>query len=129
MKRKRFVLQTLILVVVLPVLGALGWAGHHAVASEDVSGTVSSTFKVEGMTCGGCEAGVRMKVKKLDGVESVEASYKEGIATVVYHPDKITPERIIAAIEELGYSAELQVTATQAKAAAPRGLRNLLSCC
>lgn len=70
-------------------------------------GKTTSVFKVEGMTCGGCEVGVRLSVKKLDGVEEVEASYEEGRATVTYDAAKVTPEQIVAAIEELGYTAEL----------------------
>ena len=35
-----------------------------------------ATFHVTGMTCGGCEVGVRRVVGKLDGVEEVKASYK-----------------------------------------------------
>ncbi len=68
----------------------------------------TSTFHVTGMTCGGCEVGVRRVVKKLDGVEEVEASYKEETAVITYHPEKVTPEEIIEAIESLGYSAELK---------------------
>lgn len=96
------------IVAVLAALGALGWLGRAA-AGEEAAATVS-TFAVEGMTCGGCEVGVKMKVKKLAGVESVEASYKEGTARVGYDPAEVTPEQIIAAIEELGYEAELQKT-------------------
>lgn len=76
-------------------------------AAEVESRRVTSVFRVEGMTCGGCEAGVRLSVKKLDGVEKVEASYDEGRATVTYDAAKVTPEQIVTAIEELGYAAEL----------------------
>ena len=68
----------------------------------------TSTFHVTGMTCGGCEVGVRRVVKKLDGVEEVEASYKEETAVITYQHEKVTPEEIIEAIESLGYSAELK---------------------
>lgn len=98
--------------VVVATLGALCWVGPAA-AGDEAASTVSS-FAVQGMTCGGCEVGVKMKVKKLAGVESVDASYKEGSARVVYDPAKVTPKQIIAAIEELGYKAELQETETQA---------------
>ncbi len=60
------------------------------------------------MTCGGCEAGVNVAVKKLDGVEKVVASNEDGRATVTYDPSKVTAEKIEAAIEKLGYDAELQ---------------------
>lgn len=68
----------------------------------------TSTFRVEGMTCGGCAAGLKMTVKKLDGVQKAEASYEEGKAVVTYDPSKLKPEQIIAAIEKLGYKATLQ---------------------
>ena len=125
--KKLLAIETLTVVAMLLVIGTLGWVGRAA-AAESAASTVS-TFKVEGMTCGGCEAGVKMKVKKLDGVESVEASHEQGTASVVYDPAKVTPERIIAAIEELGYEAELQETKTQAGATGLAGLRRLLSCC
>jgi len=82
---------------------------------------VTSLFKVEGMTCGGCEAGVRMKVKKLAGVEKVEASYETKRARVSYDPKIVTPQRIIAAIKDLGYSAELITDKTTAGAGKPPG--------
>ena len=114
-------------VVAVIALGGLGWSGS-AVAGETATSTVS-TFEVEGMTCGGCEAGVRTKVKKLEGVTSVEASYKEGTARVVYDPAKVTPQRIIAAIEELGYKAELRETKSQASAHRRSGLAAFFACC
>lgn len=100
------------IIAVVAALGALGWAGR-ATAGDEAATTVS-TFAVTGMTCGGCEVGVKMKVKKLAGVESVDASHKKGTARVAYDPAEVTPEQIIEAIEELGYEAELQETETQA---------------
>lgn len=70
--------------------------------------TATSTFHVTGMTCGGCEVGVRRAVGKLEGVEEVEASHEEGTATITYQANMVTPDAIIAAIEELGYTAELK---------------------
>lgn len=92
-----------------------GWT-PQALAAEGKTATVTSAFKVEGMTCGGCEAGIRIKVKKLPGVERVEASHEENRVQVTYDPKKVTPQRIIQAIEELGYSAELAGKAPNAGA-------------
>src|SRR5260370_30280191 len=80
-----------------------GWA-PPALAAGEKTATVTAVFKVEGMTCGGCEAGVRMKVKKLAGVEKVEASYETKRARVSYDPKIVTPQRIIEAIKDLGHS-------------------------
>ncbi|MDA2938367.1 cation transporter [Acidobacteria bacterium AH-259-A15] len=77
-------------------------------ASETAGDAKTAVFRVSGMTCGGCEVGVRMAVKKLDGIHKVEASYKEGKATVKYDPSKVKPEEIKAAIEKIGYKAKVE---------------------
>ena len=97
-------------VVGLAIIGLIAWAalaGDGSGQSETESTSTRSTFEVTGMTCGGCEVGVRRVVKKLEGVEEVGASHDEGTATVTYLADQVTPADIIAAIEELGYTAEL----------------------
>jgi len=40
---------------------------------------VETTIKVNGMMCGGCENRVKNALKELAGIESVEASFAEGI--------------------------------------------------
>lgn len=104
--------KSLVALALLLVLGGLGWVSQ-TIAADDDSQTVTSTFEIEGMTCGGCELGVKMKIGKLDGVESVEASYEDGEAQVVYDPNTVTPNDIIAAIEDLGYTAELAEDETE----------------
>ena len=94
----------------LALVGLLAWAafaGDGPDQSEAQVVLTSSTFHVTGMTCGGCEVGVRRVVNKLEGVQEVEASHEDGTATVTYQADQLTPNDIIAAIEELGYTAEL----------------------
>lgn len=93
----------LLLLGVLGVRLALAGNAGSAAAGD----TVTSVFRVEGMTCGGCEVGVKMRVGKLDGVTAVDASYEDGTATVTYDPEKVTPEVIVDAIETLGYQAAL----------------------
>jgi len=51
---------------------------------------------------------VKLAVRKLDGIHHVEASYKEGKAVVVYEPSIVSPEEIKAAIDKVGFKAELQ---------------------
>lgn len=97
---------TAIGLVLLGVVGVRLALADNA-GSAAAGDTETSVFRVEGMTCGGCEAGVKMRVGKLDGVTAVDASYEEGTATVTYDPEKVTPEVIVEAIEALGYQAEL----------------------
>ncbi len=107
------------LVIALIAAGTLALGIPSLLAGDDPSAAeVTSIFKVEGMTCGGCETGVRMTVKKLDGVEAVSASYDKGRAEVTYDPQKVTTEQIEAAIEKLGYAAELEETPEKETAAA-----------
>ncbi len=109
MKRIAFVGGLIVLVVmgavVLRVMSSPVSADEAA--SDSSSETITSAFLVEGMTCGGCETGVRMAVKKLDGVEDVKASYEQGRAEVTYEATKVTTDQIIAAIGTLGYKSTL----------------------
>ncbi len=51
---------------------------------------------------------MKLAVKRLDGIHQVEASYKEGKAVVVYEPSTVSLEEIKAAIDKVGFKAELQ---------------------
>ena len=52
--------------------------------------------------------GTRAALRKLDGVQQADASYDDatskGTAWALYDPSKVTPERMMAAIRELGYT-------------------------
>lgn len=63
------------------------------------------TFRVEGMTCGGCVIGVRKVLTRLEGVVKADVSYEKRRAVVTYDPAKVTVEQMIAAIKTLGYKA------------------------
>jgi copper chaperone len=86
------------------------WAGQTQVAqNRQAEATKVCTVKVTGMTCGGCEAAVKMAAKQIDGVKSATASYEKGLAEVTYDPAKTTPHAIAKGIaEKTGYKAEAQ---------------------
>lgn len=71
-------------------------------------------FDVEGMDCGGCIIATRMALRKLDGVVEADASYDEGTgggaAWARYDPARVTPERMMSAIRDLGYTPTLVAT-------------------
>lgn len=64
-------------------------------------------FEVAGMTCGGCAAATEVALERMDGVHAAEASYDEktgsGRAVVEYDPERISPDRMIAAVEAIGF--------------------------
>ncbi len=84
----------------------VGWWRADATREGEASRTMC-VLRVEGMTCGGCEVGVRLAVGRLPGIETVAASYVEQRAEVTYDPARVGPEEIVAAVEGLGYEAEL----------------------
>jgi copper chaperone CopZ len=59
---------------------------------------------IAGMTCTGCEQTIQRNVGKLDGVKSVQASYKEGKALVEYVPSVADTAGIRSAITRSGYT-------------------------
>lgn len=61
------------------------------------------TIKVEGMTCGGCENSVKNALERLDGVEVIEASHKEGSVELLFDPERVDRDALAGAIEEAGY--------------------------
>lgn len=72
------------------------------------AGLARADFDVAGMDCGGCVIGTRAALRKLEGVQKADASYDDatsmGTAWAIYDPSKVTPERMMAAIRELGYT-------------------------
>ena len=85
------------LVAVLASL-SLAWAGESA----------KTTLKVEGMTCGGCVAAVKVQLKRTEGVTAYDVSLEKGEAEVSYDPAKTTPERIAGSVSKTGFNASVK---------------------
>lgn len=68
-------------------------------------GTASVRIPVEGMSCSSCAASVKRAVRRLEGVASVDVDLAARQVLVGFVDGKVSPERIAAAIRELGYQA------------------------
>jgi copper chaperone len=104
------IMKTTALILLLGVSGVLSTWGAYQCCLTRVEANTELTithFRVTGMTCGGCEAAVRLAVKRLEGITEVEASYEESKVTVTYDATAAKPEDIVKAIEKLGYKAEV----------------------
>jgi copper chaperone CopZ len=88
----------LILAVTL-ALAAATWTSQAQKSTDKVQ-IAQVTFKVEGMTCAGCEAGVKLAAKAINGVQDAKASFKNGTAEITYDPTKTTPDAIAKIITE-----------------------------
>ncbi|GAB1310187.1 Cu(2+)-transporting P-type ATPase [Madurella fahalii] len=71
---------------------------------------VTTTLKVEGMTCGACTSSVEAGFKGVDGVGSVSVSLVMERAVVMHDPQRISADRIREIIEDRGFDAEVLST-------------------
>ena len=61
------------------------------------------TVKVDGMTCGGCQAAVEKAIASLGGVASAKVSLEAGAAEVNFDETTLGAEEIEKAVEEAGF--------------------------
>jgi copper chaperone CopZ len=78
-------------------------SGVQDISSEHV---VLVKFDVEGMTCEGCENAVKASVNKLEGIQEVTASHKDGESLVKFDTTLASPQSISEAITAAGYQVK-----------------------
>lgn len=61
-------------------------------------------LEIEGMSCGHCVAAVSEALGELPGVTVNQV--RIGTAEVTYQPELVSPEAIVLAVEDVGYSAQ-----------------------
>ena len=108
----RSVRASLLVIAALLILAAApGRAqAEEAAAPPDAQSEAKTSLHtveipVEGMACFGCAGTIKSTVKSLAGVLRVEVSLGKRSARVTYFGDDHVPERIVAAIDKLGYQA------------------------
>lgn len=57
------------------------------------------------MTCGACARAITRRLSRVEGVTSAEVSLEGAKATVVYDQKRANPAQLIAAVQQIGYSA------------------------
>ena len=65
----------------------------------------SVAIPIEGMSCAACAARVKKTLKEIPGVQAVELNLEHRNAQVQYLDGHVSPERMVAAINQLGYKA------------------------
>ena len=63
----------------------------------------TATFTIEGMHCDGCAATIKTVLEREPGVQMAAVSFAEGQARVLYDPQAIAEERLVAMIEKPGF--------------------------
>ncbi|MDH6215849.1 heavy-metal-associated domain-containing protein [Streptomyces pseudovenezuelae] len=77
-------------------------------AHTDTPGTVTTVYKVTGMSCGHCEGSVSGEISGLPGVTSVKAVASTGEVTVVSE-SPLDEAAVRAAVDEAGFELAGQV--------------------
>jgi Cu+-exporting ATPase len=60
---------------------------------------------IEGMSCSACAARVKKALTSIDGVADVEVNLADRNARVRFAPSKLSPDRLVSAVNGLGYHA------------------------
>ncbi|EST25182.1 heavy-metal-associated domain-containing protein [Streptomyces roseochromogenus] len=71
-------------------------------AHTDTPGSVTTVYKVTGMSCGHCEGAVSGEISEIPGVSSVKAVASTGEVTVVSETP-LDDEAVRAAVDEAGF--------------------------
>lgn len=76
--------------------------------TEFNNNSVSASFKIDGMTCGGCVATIESALSSVPGVKKYNVYLgSPGKVVVEYEPTAVTTGEIAAAITKSGYPAAL----------------------
>ena len=78
----------------------------QALGASDIA-TESIRIPVSGMTCAACSARIQRTLEKQPGVAEANVNLMMKTATVHFDRNIVTPERLVGAIKETGYGAEL----------------------
>src|SRR5487761_2247985 len=104
----------------LKKVSAVGYSASPIVASTPVAPTpvaaspdetVGVELNISGMTCASCVRRVERALSKTAGVTEANVNLATERATVTYHPDETALAELIAAVEKVGYGAELTAPA------------------
>jgi copper chaperone CopZ len=82
--------------------GVLGLSGSTVLAQSKPAAakpaTQVATFKVNGMTCAGCGAAVKIAAMRINGVSDVKVNYAKTTANITYDTAKTNPAAIAQVI-------------------------------
>lgn len=96
-----------------PAAGRPAAAQTVPAAAPEAGGVQTVRIPVEGMACVACAARIKKTLTAMDGVNDVEVQLGERHARVRFDAGRVTTERLVATINDLGYSAGTPVPASR----------------
>jgi mercuric ion transport protein len=118
MVNKKFT-ESMLVVSTVVVVGFLGWSVYpyvipsdsmplnSSVMKEAASSAHYAVYKVDGMTCGGCEVALDGAIAATGLVDSVKSDFTQGKAYLWYNKGELDTVKIDEAINSVGYKSEL----------------------
>lgn len=99
--------------VLIAALSASGLVVTVGACNQNSSGQTANQevnmktviIPIEGMSCSACAARVKKTLTGIDGVADVEVNLAERNARVRFAPSKLSPDRLVSAVNGLGYEA------------------------
>lgn len=95
-------------ILIFTLLSSILFVASCKSEKENVVKTATSKvacFKVEGMTCATCSTTIKVSVKKLKGIISVNAFSDDGSAVVSFDSAVVDAKAIKSNIDSVGYKA------------------------
>lgn len=90
---------------------AINGLGYRAEKAGETRSAIA-TLSIQGMSCAACSARIEKKLSSMEGVAEARVNLATERATVRYDPGKVKVSEIIAAVEYLGYGADLADSST-----------------
>ncbi len=81
-----------------------GTQSNARVAVADANSAVLKV-KIPSMDCAACAVSIQTKLRRLAGIATAQVNYDTKEAVLQYDAAKLSPEKIIAAIDETGFKA------------------------
>ncbi|QQG44163.1 MAG: copper-translocating P-type ATPase [Candidatus Roizmanbacteria bacterium] len=69
---------------------------------------IKKTFAIKGMHCASCVYVIESALKKVNGVSQANVNLAIEKATVTYDPEKVTDEKLMSAVANVGYKASIK---------------------
>ncbi len=118
MINKRFT-ESMLVISTVVIVGFLGWSVYPYVIPSNgpkldtralranTSSAHYAVYKVDGMTCGGCEVAVDGAISASGIVDSVKSDFTAGKAYLWYNTAELDTAKVSKAINSVGYKGSL----------------------
>ncbi|XP_067134859.1 copper-transporting ATPase 1 isoform X1 [Centruroides vittatus] len=91
------------------LISAIEDMGFIARLSNNSSNIRKVIIQVEGMTCNSCVKNIEGNISRMKGVERIQVSLAEKLATVVFDSTLTGPEMLCSKINEMGFVSSLPI--------------------